>query len=232
MPIIFTRTRQQIATKVLTHIQQATSVVSADMDLVYEALDLRLKEIHALGIFWRNVTPRDVSFTIPANVISASAASVGDMLYPIALHVVDSSLDEPIMMIGVREYQAIPDKVQAGTPEKAFWTGTQSAEFLFWPRPSAATTVKLVYHQIIDDTSSGSAVDVDVSMIRSVCDLVKYDVGEIFDVGEQTMQRWGREAEKAERRIRYLSAERKDYGIVKVEDWTWTAPQRETDYGR
>ena len=230
MPITFTQTRQALATTVLRKIQQATSVISTDMDLVYEAVDLRLKEIHALGIFWRNVAPREVSFTIPANIISASAASVGDMLFPIAMHVVDTSLDEPVMLIGLREYQDIPNKTQAGVPEKAFWTGTQSAEFLFWPRPSAATTAKIVYQAYADDTSSGSAVDVDVSMIRSISDMVKYDLGDMFGIDEAKMARWKKEATEGERRIRYLSAERTDHGPVKVDDWKWTAPARETDY--
>lgn len=234
MPITFNRTRTQLAQLVLGKIQQVipSEAVSVDMDAVYEACDIRLKEMHALGIFWRNVTPRSTDFTVPANTISASAASVGDMLFPIAMHVVDGSLDEPVMLIGVREYAEIPNKTQGGVPEKAYWTGTQSAEFLFWPRPTAATTAKLHYQAFADDTSAGGVLDIDVSMLRAVVDLVKYDLGDQYGVSEEKMKRWQAEATLAERRIRNLSAPRTDYAVVKVDDWKWTAPQRETDYNR
>ena len=44
----------------------ATSVVSADADIVYEAIDLRLKEMHREGIFWRNAVEL---FNLPVTLL-------------------------------------------------------------------------------------------------------------------------------------------------------------------
>lgn len=218
MAIVFTRTRQQIADLALGKLgvkDGGISAVSADMDVIYEAVDLRLKEMHALGIFWRKVTKRPLSFTIPANIASASASV--DILFPISMHVVDGSLDEPVDLIGIREYAAIPDKAEAGVPLKALYAG--SAEFIFWPVPTAVTTAKLVYEKIADDTSSGAAADVDVSMIRSLKDLVAFDCADHWGKDEQQIARWERQATLAERRIRNLSAQRVDHAPVAVDDF-------------
>lgn len=218
MAIVFTRTRQEIANLALGKLgvkAGGVSAVSADMEIIYEALDLRLKEMHALGIFWRKVTNRPLSFTIPANVASASASV--DILFPISMHVVDGSLDEPVEMIGIREYAAIPDKAEAGVPLKALYAG--SAEFIFWPVPTASTTAKLVYEKIADDTSSGAAVDVEVSMIRSLKDIIAFDCADHWGKDEVTISRWERAADKSEKRIRNLSAQRVDYATVAVDDF-------------
>ena len=218
MAIIFSRTRQQIADLALGKLGVKVggiSVASADMEIIYEAVDLRLKEIHSFGIFWRKVTKRPLSFTIPSNVASASASV--DILFPISMHVVDGSLDEPVDIIGVREYAAIQNKAETGVPLKALYAG--SAEFIFWPVPTADTTAKLVYERIADDTSSGSAPDVEVSMLRSLKDLVAYDCADHWGKDEVTIGRWEREADKAEKRIRNLSAERVDYSAVAVDDF-------------
>ena len=218
MPIVFTRTRQQIADLALGKLgvkDGGLSAVSADMEVIYEAIDLRLKEMHALGIFWRKVTKRPLSFTIPANVASASASV--DILFPISMHVVDGSLDEPVDLIGIREYAAIPDKAETGTPLKALYAG--SAEFIFWPVPTAATTAKLIYEKIADDTSSGAAPDVEVSMLRSLKDMVAFDCADHWGIDEQKMVRWERQATLAEIRIRNLSAQHVDYTPVAVDDF-------------
>lgn len=208
---------------------QSSLVQSADMELVYEAIDLRLKEMHELGIFWRKVDEVPLSFSLTASTNSASATA--DILFPIAMKVVDGSLDEPVEIIGRLEYAAIENKADTGTPTKALWKG--GAEFLFHPVPDAATTAKLTYAKVADDTAASTAPDVEVSMMRSLVDLVKYDLIDQFSVPESKVQRWNVEATKAERRIKNLSAERKDYSTVAVEDsGRGAVARRETDYGR
>src|SRR6185436_5050612 len=81
------------------------SADSADMEIIYEALDLRLKEIHKFGIFWRKVDETPLSFSLTANTNSASATV--DILFPIKMTVTDGSLDMPVDIIGAREYAAI-----------------------------------------------------------------------------------------------------------------------------
>ena len=60
MSTSFTMLRLAIARRVVGQVTKASpamaSVASADLDTVYEAIDLRLKELATEGIFWRKVT--------------------------------------------------------------------------------------------------------------------------------------------------------------------------------
>lgn len=229
MSISFTRTREQMRDLILGKlgVLAAGETASAeDATLVYEALDLRLKEMHRRGIFWRKVTKRALSFTIPSSVASASASV--DILFPIAVQVVVNSLDEPVDIIGVRDYAAIANKSEFGTPTKVLYNG--SAEFIFWPVPRAATTAKVVYEKITDDTEASTKPDVDVSMLRWLRDIIAYDLSDYYGLPEAKIQRLATEAEIAERRISALAAEKVDYVPVPVDDWTSTR-STETDYG-
>jgi len=227
--IAFTRTRQQMATLVLGKcgVQDAgTSVASADMEIVYEALDLRLKEIHKLGIVWRKVDEVPLSFSLGAGIATASATV--DILFPIKMTVLDGSGDCPVEIIGATEYAEIAEKTRGGVPTQALWKG--SAEFVFYPVPVSGTTAKLVYEKIADDTANSTAPDVDVAMMRSLKDIVAYDVGDHFQISEPKMVRWKGEAAQAERDIRKLAVQRKDYAPVAVEDYD--VPDRKpSDYG-
>lgn len=231
MSTSFTRTRLQVAQKVLAQVIKigAISAAAAEYDTVYEAIDLRLKELHKLGILWRKVTNVPVTFSLSSSVATASAGA-GDILFPIKMTFTNSSSDDPVDIIGYREYAAISDKTTTGNPTKAMWKG--GAEFIFYPVPDANGTAKLLYEKIIDDTTAGSAMDVDVSMIRSMINIVKYDVADDFGISEDIQKRWLSEAEKAERAIQKLGAQRVDFSTVPVDDWTSsTRTQAETDYG-
>ena len=219
MSVTFTRTREQLRSMVLRKlgvIGAATSVVSADADIVYEAIDLRLKELHQRGIFWRKVDAIPVTFTLSAGVSSAHIPAA-DILFPIRMTVKDGSLDEPVSIIGKVEYAEISNKNDLGQPEVAIWKG--STEFVFYPVPLVATTATIVYEKIADDTTAGAAVDVEVSMIRHLKDIVAYDIADDFGIDEARIQRFQRESMMAEQNIRKLSVERKEYSPVAVEDW-------------
>lgn len=232
MTTAFTRTRTQIAQRVLGKVIKigAATAESADYDLVYEALDLRLKEMHKMGTFWRKVTPVPVTFSLTAGIVSASAGG-GDILFPEKLTWTNGTNDDPVYIIGIKEYAAITDKTRVGNPEKALWKG--GTEFMFYPVPAANGTAKLVYEKIADDTSAGSAIDVDVSMIRPMMDIIKYDVADDYGVPEGTISRWAAEATKAERDIRKLGQQHVDYMPVAVDDFDNRQPnsRRATDYG-
>jgi len=229
----FTRTRTQIAQRVLGKVIKigSTTAASADADTVYEAIDLRLKEMHKLGIFWRKVTSVPVTFSLSAGIVSASAGA-GDILFPIKITWSNGSQDDPVKIVGMADYAAIPDKTRTGNPEKALWKG--GTEFLLYPVPSADGTAKLLYEKIADDTSAGAAIDIDVAMIRPMMDIIKYDVADDYGIDEQTQTRWRAEAMQAERDIRRLGAQHVDLATVAVDDFDARQPnsRRQSDYDR
>ena len=229
MTTSFTRTRLQVAQNVLSKVIKigAATATSAEYDVVYEAIDLRLKEMHKLGIFWRKVTSVPVTFSLSSSIATASAGA-GDILFPLKVTFTNGSEDDPVDIISYRQYAEIPDKSRVGNPECAVWKG--GSEFLFYPVPSANGTAKLLYEKIADDTTAGAAMDVDVSMIRPMTDIIKYDVADHFGVGEQIQLRWMKESEKAERDIQKLGSPRVDFAPVAVDDWRGTRGT-ETDYG-
>jgi hypothetical protein len=229
--VTFTRTREQLRSMVLRKlgvIGGATSVVSADADIVYEAIDLRLKEMHRKGIFWRKVDKVPATFSISAGVSSAHA-STNDILFPLHMTVMDGSLDEPLTIIGPIEYSKIELKDNVGIPTKVLWKG--STEFMLHPVPLESSTVKIVYEKIADDTTAGSAADIEVSMIRWMKDIIAYDVGDDFGMDEGRMQRFAKEAEMAEKNIRKLAVERKGFAPVAVDGWPDYQERDDTDYG-
>ena len=230
MTVSFTRTREQLRSMVLRKlgvIGASTSVVSADADIVYEAIDLRLKEMHRKGIFWRKVDKVPATFSVTAGVASAHYGT-NDVLFPIHMTVVNTSIDDPLEIIGPIEYSRIENKTDQGVPEKVLWKG--STEFMFYPVPLTSTTVKIVYEKIADDTTAGSAADVEVSMMRWLKDIVAYDIGDDFGMDEGRMQRFQKEAMMAENNIRKLSVERKEFTQVQVDGWPDFQERRETDY--
>jgi hypothetical protein len=133
-----------------------------------------------------------------------------------------------VEIINVRQYNRIEDKSKTGLPSHALWEG--GATFRLWPVPTATTTAKLVYEKIADDTTAGAAIDVDVSMIRWMRDIICYDLGDIYGKTDNTMLRWRQESEIAERNIRKLNAQRVSYAPVAVDDFS-SDSRTETDYG-
>lgn len=231
MTTSFTRTRTQLASMVMRKLgmmNSGESVNTNDQDVIYEAIDLRLKEMHRLGIFWRKVTNVPVTFSLTASVATASAGA-GDILFPIKMTFSDGTNYDPVKIIGYTEYAAIYDKTRVGDPEYAMWKG--GSEFILYPVPSANGTAKLLYEKIADDTSAGAAIDVDVSMLRWVKDIVAYDVADDFGKSEQTIQRFAAESQRAELNIRKLGMPRVDMLPVAVDDFDDRPYTRETDYG-
>ena len=232
MSVSFTRTREQLRDLVLSKLgvkAAGVSAASADQDLVVDAMDMRLKEIQRLGIFWRKVDKVPVTFSLSAATQSAHALSA-DIAFPIKLTVADGSLDEPVSIIGIREWAAISDKNQAGFPTKALWKG--STEFMFHPISATARTAKLVYERIADDTTAGSAPDIEVSMLRSLRDMITYDCADYFGLEEQKIGRFAKEAQQGEFNIRKLSAQRVASTRVAVDDWDeQSSDRRDSDYG-
>lgn len=231
MTTSFTRTREQVGAMVLRKLGIVASGgtgTANDLAVVYEAIDLRLKEMHRLGVFWRKVTSVPVTFSLTSSVASASAGA-GDILFPLKVTFTNGSYDEPVAIIGMREYAAIEDKSRGGDPVKVLWKG--GTEFVFYPIPTANGTAKLLYEKIADDTATSTAPDVDVAMMRWLRDLVAYDVADDFRQNEQTIQRLMKESVIAELNIRRLAVQRTDLAPIVVDDFDARPYRRETDYG-
>ena len=232
MATTFNRTRTQLAQRILGQVIKigAVTAVTADADTVYEAIDLRLKNMHQLGIFWRKVTTVPTTFSLTSSIASASAGA-GDILFPIKVTFTNGDDDDPVEIIGYREYAEIVDKTRIGDPTKVIWRG--GTELMFYPVPGADGTAKLLYERIADDTSAGANIDVDVSMLLPLMKLIRYDIADDYGIDEQTQLRWQKEALQAERDIRKLSVQRIDYDTVRVDDFDGRASQdrRDTDYG-
>jgi DNA-binding HxlR family transcriptional regulator len=217
MTIAFTRTREQLADLILGKLgvkDTNTASLAADLTIVYEAMDLRLKEMHRLGTFWR--TSSEVTTTITTTAATAAAAGPVDVLYPIALWVTQSSYEDQLTIINAETYASIDNKTEVGIPTHAFWKA--NGDFLFWPVSAAASTINLLYQGVTDDTAASTAPDIDVSMMRWFRDIVAYDLGDQFGASEQRMARFEREALRAERNIRALQVQSKvDYLPVMVD---------------
>ena len=95
---------------------------------------------------------------------------------------------------------------------------------MLYPVPKEDGTAELLYQKISDDTSADAAVDVDVSMIRALIDIIKYDVADDYGIPEEIQQRWRVEAAKAEIDIRKLGTPRTDLAPVAVDDFEGQGP--------
>jgi hypothetical protein len=206
----FTRTLpqfQKLVLRKLRYLDPGETPSADDAAIVNEALDLRLKELHALGTLWFNVAGAATSRTLAASSATHSLAALTDFLFPVSLKLVIGAEEYPVEIISHREYQDIQSKTDSGEPEKAFFSG--STVYL-WPVPSTDYTAKLTYQAIADDSNSPDAPDVSLSMMRSLVTLVAADCADDFAVPEQRLLRLNAEAKAAEFTLRTLNTERVD----------------------
>lgn len=214
MSYSFTRTLPQFQELVLRKLRVLGSGETASADdaaIVNEATDLRLKELHALGVLWFNVSGATTDLALTASVATKSLAAITDFLFPVSVMLRVNGEDYPVEIISHRDYQAIQNKTDTGEPEKVFFSGGVA---YFWPTPDQAYTAKLTYQAIASDTSSPDTPDVSVSMLRALVTLVAADCADDFAIPEQRLVRLKMEAEVAERTIRTLNTERVDTTTV------------------
>lgn len=211
----FTRTREEFASSVLRKLGAIAAGETAsadDVSVVNEALDLRLKEFHARNLLWFKVAGALSDLTIVADTATVSAAS--DVLYPISVAIRVNGEDQPVEIVGHRQFQAIPNKTETGQPEMVLFAG---GAFRFWPVPDANYTGKLTYQQIAADSAAATAPDMQVPMMRSLKNLVAYDLANDFGVPDNVFGRLKAQADAAERMILAINQERVDTGPVKAE---------------
>ncbi len=215
MSVNFTRTREQLADLVLGKLGvlgSGASGESADRQVIYDHMDMRLKELHRHGTFWRKTATTPTNITLSAATSSISATT--DMLFPVAMSIRYQNIDYPVEIIDKTRYEAEPDKIATGMPEKAVVDG---GTFLFVPIPDQAYVARLTYEKITDDTTASTAPDVEVSMLRWLKDILAYDVADHWGINEQKVMRFAQESMIAEKNIRKLNAERVGWGTVAVD---------------
>lgn len=216
----FTRTLAQMQSLILRrlrYLDPGESVASADATIVEEAINLRLRELHALGTLWFNVAGATTDITITANTAASSLSTVTDFLYAVSCKVVIGSDENPVAIISHQEYQDISNKAESGDPEKVFFAPSGTA--YFWPVPTQNRTAKLTYQAITGDAAAGVAPDVAISMLRSLVTLVAADLIDDYGVPESLAQRLLMQAKEAERTIRALNTERVGNTVITFESF-------------
>lgn len=213
----FSRTREQMRDMIARKlgIKEAGQELDAeDAEIVYEAMNLRLKEMHRLGLLWWQIGGAETSVTLTGGTATATITPT-DYLLPVSLMLTVGTEQQPIDIIGHREYQAIHDKAQTGTPEKAFISG---ATIRLYPVPLTSGTAMLTYEAIAADLEAATAPDLPVEMMRSLACVVAADLLDDFDsIDPNKAVRIMSGVEPAMRTIRALNAQRVDSATVTPE---------------
>jgi hypothetical protein len=213
----FTRTLPEVQKLVLRKLGvlgAGETASSDDAELVNEAIDLRLKEMHALGVLWFNVAGATTNLSLVGGTATVSLSAITDFLFPVSVKLRVGDEDQDVEIISHLEYQNIPNKSETGEPEQVFFSG---ASAYFWPTPDANYTAKLTYQAIAADTNNPDAPDVPVSMMRSLVTLVAYDCADAFGAPEPRLLRLLSEAKEAEKTIRTLNTQRVDSTTVEAD---------------
>ncbi len=212
----FSLTREEMARKVLGKLgvldpHETTS--AQDLEVVSDAIDMRLKELHAIGVLWWQVGAASTSVALTGGSVTA-AISATDYLFPVTMALIVGTEEQPIKIIGHREYQAIPDKEQTGTPEAVHISG---ATCRFWPVPSSNGTAKLTYQSVAEDASVSASPDLGAGMARAFVDIVAGDLVDEYQVNDVKAARLLAKQAQGLSVIRILNSQRVDSSTVQTE---------------
>lgn len=211
----FTRTREQLRNKVLSKLRvldPGESPSPEDSATVIEAMDLRLKEMHQLGILAWQVSGAATEIALTGGSDEGTIVA-DDYLFPIAMTLVVGADETPVEIIAARQYRAIPNKDDSGQPEKVFIDGDTC---YFWPVPSQDYTARLTYESAAADTATSVAPDIPVSAMRAFTVIVAADLVDDFQVGEDHARRILSEAADAWRVLRQLNRQNVDSTTVEI----------------
>lgn len=210
----FTRTREQLRDMILRKLRARSDFQTpsaGDNALVYEAMDLRLKELHSLQKLWFQVAGAASNVALVADTATTNAPT--DCLFPVSMNIRIGTEDCPVDIIGHQEYQAIANKLDTGQPEKAFFSG---GVLRWWPVPNQNYTGKMTYEAIAEDTAANTAPDLPVPMMRSFSIICAADLIDSFAVPEARAARLLKEADRAHIDIARLNAERVNPGTTEA----------------
>jgi len=214
----FTRTREQMRDMILRKLGEKSDGQAPDAEtaeIVYEAMALRLRELHGLGIKWYQVAPSQTTVALVAGTATASLSAVTDFLFPVTAMLTVGTEQREMRIVGHRTYQAIPNKAESGEPELMFTAGGTA---YFWPVPNANGSAKITYEAIAADLVTATAPDLPVEMMRAFAILCAADLVPDFNVKPQQAATIYAQVDGAMKTIRALSAERVDTETVSP-DW-------------
>lgn len=213
---VWTLTRANLIASILRKLGvlgSGDAVQPEDSAVVAEALDARLKELHALGVLWWNVSGAQTTVTLVGGTVTASVTPT-DYLFPVSMMLTVGTEQQRIEIIGHRQYQEITDKATTGDPEKVFIDG---ATCRFWPVPLSSGTAKLTYQAIAADTEDGAAADVPASMVRSLSEVIAADLVNEFNPPPERAARLLAGRPEALRTLKMLKREAVDTATVAPE---------------
>lgn len=209
MSTTFALKREKLAEKILGKLgawEPGASIPGDDLQVIVDAMDLRLKELHAAGVLWWKVAGASTSITLSGGVATAAIAPT-DFLFPVTMRLLVGVDEREVEIVGHSEYHQITDKTSQGEPDRVFISG---ATCTFWPVPASGYTAKLTYQAIVNDSAINTAPDIPTGMQRAFIDVIAADLVDEFEIAEPKASRlFGKQAAGLEV-IRALNQQRVD----------------------
>lgn len=194
--------------------EEGQALPPEDVVTINDAISLRLRELHELGILWWRVSGAQTSLAVSAGVATVEI-SAADYLFPVSLALDVGTEQAPLHLIGHADYQGLPDKATQGQPDRAFISGTT---IRLYPTPALSYTAKLTYQAKSADLVAGSPVDAPIEMVRPLAALVAADLAEEFDgLDAGKVNRLLAGAGPAMATIRALNVQRTDSATITAE---------------
>lgn len=212
----YTRTREQLRDMIGRKLgvkESGQAFPAEEAAIIDEGIDLKLKELHSLGVLWWQVSATETNLSLTGGVESVTMG-MNDFLFPVSLHLMVGNDRQEITIVDRATFLAIPDRTSAGEPEVAHFYGLK---VYFNPVPVQNYTAKLAYQAIAADSSPNTAVDVPIEMLRAFSTLVSFDLADDFAVDGATFQRLQLQAPTALSMIRTLNAQKVQNTIVQPE---------------
>lgn len=182
----FTRTREQMRDLVARKLgvkESGQTLPAEEATIIDEGIDLRLKELHALGVLWWRVAGSEASLTTAAGVESVSLSALTDFLFPVSLMLDQNGSRRPVEIVDHATFAARGDAVARGEPDMAFFSGST---LRLSPVPAGAYSLKLTYQAIAKDGETGQPVDVQQGAMRAFAAVVAADLVLDFQVPQDT----------------------------------------------
>ncbi len=212
----YSRTLEQLRDMIARKLgvkESGQSLPAEEAAIIDEAINLRLKELHALGVLWWQVGTTETSVSLSAGVESVTLG-VSDFLFPVSLVLMVGNDRQPVELIDRATFFALPDRVSRGEPVMAHVDGLT---VYFNPVPVQSYTAKLAYQAIAADTAAATPVDVPLEMLRAFSIVVASDLTDDFMVDAATFQRLQAQGPEALKTIRTLSAQKAHSSTIQPE---------------
>jgi hypothetical protein len=201
--------RDKLAASVLRKLGElgrGKPVDPGDVSIIHDALNLRLKEMHRLGTLWFKINPIATEMILSANSKTLTLDPSINMVYPITLHGVENDTEYKLIPFSHIGYQNIPDKDESGSPLRY---RIHNNQIVCYPVPEEDFTLRLTYAAEVDESVSGTAVDIPGWAFRCLKIILAYDVADDFRVSRE---------DKADLKSEMYEAEQKLSNMLSMSD--------------